>query len=142
MSSLEQQAKEISRQNAFTIYNHMELVSVSPDRARYQLTIHSDSKNPYGIVHGGAIYALADNAAGVAVHSDGRSYVTQTGTLHFLSNQTRGTIYADATVRHRGRHTVLAVVDILGDSGKLLATGEFTFFRIEREQLAQDETNA
>ena len=89
--------------------------------------------NPYGMVHGGAIYTLADNAAGTAAHSDGRYYVTQTSALHFLRNQARGTVRAAAYVRHRGKSTVLTAVDITGEGGKLLATGEFTFFCVDKD---------
>ena len=85
------------------------------------------------MVHGGAIYTLADNATGTAAHTDGRYYVTQTSALHFLRNQSEGTVRATATVRHRGRSTVLTAVDITGDDGKLIATGEFTFFCVDKD---------
>lgn len=44
---------------------------------------------------------------------------------------------ADAKVRHRGRTTCLVNVDILGEGGKLLATGEFTYFCIDPDIMAQ-----
>lgn len=128
MNSLEERMQEIVRHNGFTVYNHMELETVEPDRAVFSMEIRPDSTNGYGMVHGGAFYALADNATGIAVHTDGRSYVTQTGTLHFLSNQTQGVIRAEARVRRRGRRTVLAAVDITGEGGTLLATGEFLYY--------------
>ena len=98
----------------------------------FRLTIRPESKNPYGMVHGGAIYTLADNATGVAAHTDGRYYVTQTSALHFLRNQSEGTVRATAWVRHRGRSTVLTAVDITGQDGRLIATGEFTFFCVDK----------
>lgn len=119
--------------NAFMHHNFIEMVSVTPDRAVFRLTIRPESRNPYGLVHGGAIYTMADNAAGAAVHTDGRCYVTQTGTLHFLRNVSSGTVYAAASVRHRGRSTCLTGVDITSEDGKLLAAGEFTFFCVDRE---------
>ena len=54
--------------------------------------------------------------------------MTQNGNLHFLRNQAEGNIRAIARVRHRGRSTVLVLVDVVGDGGTLLATGEFSFF--------------
>ena len=76
-------------------------------------------------------------AAGTAAHSDGRYYVTQTSALHFLRNQARGTVRAAAYVRHRGKSTVLTAVDITGENGKLLATGEFTFFCVDKALMDQ-----
>ena len=72
------------RKNAFMLHNYIELERVEKDRAVFKLDIRPESCNPYGLIHGGAIYTLADNATGAAAHSDGRYYVTQTSALHFL----------------------------------------------------------
>lgn len=128
--------------NAFTGYNHMELEVVEQDRAVFRLEIRPESRNPYGMVHGGALYTLADDAAGTAAHSDGRHYVTQSGTLHFLNNRAQGVIRATGTIRHRGRSTVLAVVDITAEDGTLLATGEFSFFCVDRARMRERKLEA
>lgn len=124
-------AEELNEGNRFAAYNHIEPEFVEPDHAIFRLEIRPESKNPYGVVHGSAIYTMADNATGYAAHTDGRNYVTQTSSMHFLRNQTHGVVRADARVRHRGRATCLVDVDILGEEGKLLATGEFTYFCID-----------
>ena len=123
--------------NRFAVYNHIEMVSVEQNEAVFRLNIRPESKNAYGMVHGGAIYAMADNAAGFAVHTDGRHHVTQTSALHFLRNQSEGMVTATARVRHRGNTTTLVMVDIEGENGKLLATGEFTFFCIDKSIMDQ-----
>ena len=129
--------QERIRKNTFMLHNHIELESVERDRAVFKLDIRPESCNPYGMVHGGAIYTLADNATGTAAHSDGRYYVTQTSALQFLRNQSRGTVRATAWVRHRGKSTVLTSVDITSEDGKLLATGEFTFFCVDKALMDQ-----
>lgn len=131
MEDLLKRTRDRLSRNAFMHYNHMELESVRPDGAVFRLEIRPESKNPFGMVHGGALYTLADNAAGVAAHTDGRAYVTQTSSLHFLRNQAAGTVRAEGRVRHRGKSTCLAEVDITGEGGTLLATGEFTFFCVD-----------
>ena len=133
MTQEEQQLKELRRrENAFTRHNFFELETVEQDRAVYRLDIRPESKNPYGMVHGGALYTMADDAAGAAVHTDGRHYVTQHGDLHFLKNQPSGTIRAEGRVRRRGKATCLAMVDITNEAGELLATGQFTYFCIDQ----------
>ena len=77
-----QQAAELNKKNLFATYNHIEAEFVEPDHAIFKLEIRPESKNPYGIVHGGAIYTMADNATGYAAHTDGRSYVTQGSSSH------------------------------------------------------------
>ena len=133
MAEVQQDIQDILAGNAFTLHNFIEAESVERDRAVFRLDVRPESKNPYGMVHGGAIYTLADNATGTAAHTDGRYYVTQTSALHFLRNQSEGTVRATATVRHRGRSTVLTAVDITGDDGRLIATGEFTFFCVDKD---------
>ena len=137
MNELEQRTRERMKKNKFMEHNHIELESVEPDRAVFRLEIRPESRNPYGMVHGGAIYTMADNAAGTAAHKDGRYYVTQTSALHFLRNQSTGVVRATAWVRHRGKSTVLTAVDITGENGKLLATGEFTFFCVDKALMDQ-----
>ena len=137
MSELEQKTQQRLAKNAFMQHNYIELESVEPDRAVFRLDIRPESRNPYGLLHGGAIYTMADNATGAAAHTDGRYYVTQTSALHFLRNQASGTVRATAWVRHRGKSTVLTAVDITGEDGKLLATGEFTFFCVDPEIMAR-----
>lgn len=130
------QFKKKEQANRFVTYNHIEMVLIEEDHAIFRLNIRPESKNSYGMVHGGAIYAMADNACGFAAHTDGRNYVTQTSALHFLRNQSEGEIQADARVRHRGRSTCLVAVDLLGEDEKLLATGEFTFFCVDPNIMA------
>ena len=126
LANLRKQAEAIR----FSAYNHIELALAEPDHAVFRLNIRPESKNSYNIVHGGALYTMADNASGFAAHSDGRSYVTQSGSLHFIRNRSEGEIRAEARVRHRGRATCLVSVDICDEQGILLATGEFAFFCI------------
>ena len=131
MADLEQLKQEMRQKNAFTNYNHMEIDSVEDDRVVFRLEVRPESKNPYNMVHGGALYTLADDAAGVAAHTDGRRYVTQNGSLNFVRNTPEGTVYAAGKVRHRGRVTCLVDVDITDATGRLLATGEFSYFCLD-----------
>ena len=123
--------------NAFTDHNFIRLESAEADCAVYRLDIRPESRNPFGMVHGGALYTLADDAAGGAAHSDGRHYVTQHGHLHFLDNRAHGTIRAAGRVRHRGRSTVLVDVEITDESGSLLATGAFSYFCVDRKRMEE-----
>lgn len=122
--------------NAFTDHNFIRLESAEADCAVYRLDIRPESRNPFGMVHGGALYTLADDAAGGAAHSDGRHYVTQSGDLHFLDNRAHGTIRAAGRVRHRGRSTVLVAVDITDEAGTTLATGTFSYFCVDAKRMA------
>lgn len=123
--------------NAFSNYNRIYLESVEDGRAVYFMELRPENRNQYGMAHGGALYTLADDAAGTAAYSDGRNYVTQSGELHFLNNRTQGVLRAIGTVRHRGRSTVLVDVSVLDEDEALLATGQFTYFCVDAKRMAE-----
>ena len=137
MNEREIQTEDLMRGNAFMWHNYIEMESADRDKAASKLVLRPGSKNPYGIVHGGAIYTMADNAAGAVAHSDGRYYVTQTSSLHFLRNQAEGVVRAEARIRHRGKSTCLVDVDITGEGNILLATGQFTYFCVDINLMAE-----
>ena len=135
MNELQAKTKVRLETNTFMNHNFMELEFLEPDHAIFKLEIREESRNTFGMVHGGALYSLADNATGCAAHTDGRNYVTQGSSFNFLRNQPSGTIYADVKVRHRGGTTCLIDVNITGEGGKLLATGTFTYFCVDRSKI-------
>ena len=120
--------------NYFFNNNFMEVVLKERDHVITQLLVRPESCNPYGRTHGGAIYTLGDSASGTAVHTDGRLYVTQTSTVHFLRNVTPGhTIQAEAKIIHRGKATCLSEVTFTDEENNLLALGQYTFFCINQD---------
>lgn len=131
----EHKAEELTGGNAFAIFNHLEVEHVEPDYAVFALNIRPESKNPFGFVHGGLLAGMADNAAGYAAHTDGRTYVTQSSHLTYMHNQAEGIIRAAGRVIHRGRTVCLVRVDITGTDGVLLVTGEVSYFCVDPDAL-------
>ena len=118
----------LGRKNRFAVYNGISLHLLEDGKAKAVMEMGPNSVNPYGRLHGGAIYTLADCAGGAACRTDGRKYVTLDGTIHFIRSATGGTITAWASVIHRGRTTALTEIRIADQDDMLLATGDFTFF--------------
>ena len=58
MSELEQKTQQRLAKNAFMQHNYIELESVEPDRAVFRAGHPAESRNPYGQLHGGAIYTM------------------------------------------------------------------------------------
>lgn len=131
----ELKAQELTGGNAFAAFNHLELEHLEDDRAVFRLDVRPESKNPFGFVHGGMLAGMADNAAGYAAHTDGRTYVTQSSHMTYIHNQAGGVVRAEGTVLHRGRTVCLVRVDIRGEDGKLLATGELSYFCVDPDDL-------
>lgn len=64
--------------------NHYSLISVGKDSCVMEAEVTEESLNPYGMVHGGFMFGLADTAAGVAARSSGRSAVTLSSHIEYL----------------------------------------------------------
>ena len=87
-------------------------------------------RQPYGIVHGGALAALAESlvSATTAIHvmSDGMIAVGQSNNTSFMRPISDGTVHAKARRRHRGRTTWVWDVDLTDDDGRLCAISRVT----------------
>lgn len=114
--------------NEFMKHNGVSVVAVTSDTAKTTLTVAPQSLNPYGIVHGGALFTLMDVAAGVAARADGRRYVTLDSSVHFLKSVGRGLLYGTASVVHRGRSVCVVDTEVTAQEGVLLCRGSFTMF--------------
>ncbi len=131
-NDIESKARQVFYETGFGRHNGVELELLERDHAKVYLTISPNSLNPFGGIHGGAMFTLADICAGMASRSDGRHYLTQCGDIHFIRSVGEGVVRAEARVVHRGRSTCLARVDITGGDGRLLATAEMTFFCMDK----------
>ncbi|MEQ2456172.1 PaaI family thioesterase [Flavonifractor hominis] len=120
--------ERIAKANAFARYNGITIRQPGPDLGEAVLEMGPNSLNPYGALHGGAYYTLADCAGGCACRTDGRRYVTLQGGLNFIHSAKSGTVTACAEVRHRGRTTCLVHVEVVDAEDTLLACGDFTYF--------------
>jgi acyl-CoA thioesterase len=140
--SLKEKSLEVNRHNPFVQLIGVEIAEVGPDRSLLRLELRPEMLNPHGLVHGGALFTLADNAAGCASSTDGRTYVTQGGDIHFLHTQASGAVWAEALVKHRGRSTVLVEVSLTGEGGRLLATASFTYFCVDGSEIARNSPAA
>ena len=124
----EREFDAIAAANAFARHNGITTRQTGDGTAESFLDIGPDSRNPYGMLHGGAYYTLADCAAGAACRTDGRKYVTLHGSMDFVRSAREGRVTALARVEHRGRTTCLVSVAVTGADGAVCASGRYAFF--------------
>ena len=112
-------------------YNGIEVESAAEDMSLLVAHIGKDSRNPYGMIHGGLIYTLIDCCAGITARADGNKYVTQNSYVNYLSNTAEAeNIYARSDVIRRGNSVVVVHVTVYTAEGKDLADGVVDMFRI------------
>ncbi|HEY8547203.1 MAG TPA: PaaI family thioesterase [Acidimicrobiales bacterium] len=105
----------------------VEFREVSPDRVVLALEVGPQHHQPHGIVHGGVWCSLVETAASVAAsawYGDRGRIVGVANQTDFLRAIQEGTVTAAATPVHRGRLQQLWIVEIVDDTGRLVARGQ------------------
>ena len=70
--------------NEFISDSEIKILEFSDDHAKLEMKIDKAVLNGHGIVHGGIIFAMADNAAAAATFTKGRLCVTLNSTINFI----------------------------------------------------------
>jgi uncharacterized protein (TIGR00369 family) len=113
------------KQPPFAHFLGMKVTSISPERVTGELAARDELNNRFGILHGGAIMALADNLGGTATTAnlkDGQSTTTIESKTNFFAAVPIGdTAYAECTPLHRGRTTMVWQTRITRGDGRLCA---------------------
>ncbi|HEY5166506.1 MAG TPA: PaaI family thioesterase [Pseudolabrys sp.] len=125
-------------QPPFADFLGMKVTHVSPERVCAELVMRAELNNRFGIMHGGAIMALADNIGGTATMAnlkDGQSTTTVESKTNFFAAIPIGdTAYAECTPLHRGRSTMVWQTRITRGDGRLCALVTQTQLVLNREK--------
>lgn len=122
----------VNQPHQFSYENGIFVTRVEPGRAEGVLEVGPNSINPHGKVHGGALATLADTVGGSCACAGGRSCVTASSSMEFLRPADGKRIICVATPKKEGRTLSVIQVELSNDQGKLVATGTFTFFMMDR----------
>jgi 1,4-dihydroxy-2-naphthoyl-CoA hydrolase len=100
----------------------------SSDRVVSEMPIAPAMKNPFGVVHAGAILWFADVTATVLVMGDSTPGEGGTGfplainlSANFIGNQREGTLTAVASFVKKGRTVSVVRTEVRGADGRLIA---------------------
>jgi uncharacterized protein (TIGR00369 family) len=112
-------------QPAFAEFLGIKITSITPERVTGELRAREDLNNRHGIMHGGAIMALADNPGGTATTANlkpGQTTTTIESKTNFFAAVPIGeTAYAECTALHRGRSTMVWQTRVTRGDGRLCA---------------------
>ncbi len=113
------------QQPPFADFMGMEVTHVSPERVTAEMLVTESLSNRNGVLHGGAVMALADNLGGTAAVANlGPGQITTTiesKTNFFAGIPVGETAYAECTPLHRGRTTTVWQTRVTRRDGKLAA---------------------
>ena len=97
-----------------------------------KMPVDERTKQPVGILHGGANGALIETLASMGTYMliDHKTHYAAGLELNVnhIKSMTKGFVYGKAVIVHKGRNTHVWQVDIKNEEGKLVATGRMTMF--------------
>lgn len=104
-------------------------IEANAERVVIEIEVEDRHRSPRGLMHGGALLALADVAAtALAMRSnateaggDGRPMAVIDVHASILANQGEGQVRAEARLVRRGRRVTVVRVSVLGEDARLLA---------------------
>ena len=114
----------------------IEMVELSVERVVATMPVDDRTRQPFGLLHGGASIALAETVAsfGAAVHID-RERFSAVG-LEINGNHVRaktdGVVRATGVPVHLGRSTQVWSIEIADEQGRLVCVSRCTMAIVER----------
>lgn len=133
---IEKVIDRITKENNYIKNLGIELIEYREGYAKGRMKVTENNVNPYGSVHGGALYSLADTISGFAAASYGTYASTVSGNMNFISPaiDTKYVICEAKEVR-QGKKISLYNVELFNDEGKILDNGSFTFYMLNKKVL-------
>jgi acyl-CoA thioesterase len=118
----------------------IEVLEISPGYARVAMQFRPDMQNIFGMLHGGAVFSLLDEAFQLACNARGEFAVAQQVSTNFLAAASPGArLIAEAQEINATRKTALYDVRVVEEAdNRLLATAQALAYR-KGSKLPADE---
>ena len=137
-------ARGASRREHFGAHLGIEILEVESDRVTMRMPYRAELRRGGGILHGGAIMALADHVAGCVFNTDpriaasGSTGLTTDFSVSFLRPAEQGeAVLGTGWVLRRGRNVTFMQIDVRAEgSGLTIATCRTTYVSVPRASIA------
>lgn len=111
----------------------MELLDVKKGWAKVKLPFAEKLLHPMGVVHGGAIFSVADSAVAMALFGmaeKGETVATVEMKINYLKPINESEIMAEAKIVNKGSRIALGEVEVTNGKGELIAKALATYMII------------
>jgi 1,4-dihydroxy-2-naphthoyl-CoA hydrolase len=130
--------EELNASRAGTLIEHLdiEFTEIGTDFIRGTMPVDARTRQPYGLLHGGASVALAETlgSTGAAMCVDSREYqcVGQEINANHVRAMRTGLVTGTARPLHVGGRSQVWGIDIVNEAGKLVCTSRLTVAVVRR----------
>ncbi len=124
-----------------TLISHLgiKFTEIGPDFLRGTMPVDERTKQPYGLLHGGASVALAETlgstASGMSVDAEHQCVGQEINANHVRAVR-GGQVMGTARAAHIGGRTHVWMIDIVDEAGKLVCISRLTVAVIKRGALS------
>ncbi len=128
--STEERFREEVGREPFARRFGIELIELGEGTSKVRMTATADMENLFGMIHGGAIFALIDEAFETASNSHGSLAVALNMNITYLNAPVTGAVLtAEAKEVHRTRKTATYDIRVTDDAGILIAICQALVYR-------------
>jgi len=121
--------EEFLKKDRFAAHNGIELLAVAEGYAKARMPIQEHHLNSVDVVHGSAIFALADLAFTAASHSHETVAVGINASISYVQPATKGTLFAEAKEVSLGPELASYAIEITNQSNEIVAAFEGVVYR-------------
>lgn len=126
--------KTVADNEYISEYLGIKFEEIEEGRIKAWMVFDEKFANPYGGVHGGILYSLADIVTGTAACTFGAYASTVNGSLNYLKPAINTKkLHCLAECIRQGKTIAVYRATIMSDAGDILACGDFTFAMMHRE---------
>jgi 1,4-dihydroxy-2-naphthoyl-CoA hydrolase len=133
--------EELNAVRAGTLNEHLgiEFTDIGDDFIRATMPVDDRTRQPYGLLHGGASVALAETlgstGATMCVDTERFQCVGQEINANHVRAARRGLVTGTARPVHLGGRSHVWIIDVVNDAGNLVCTSRLTIAIIRRGSL-------
>ena len=113
--------KQFLNDDKFALHAGIELLEVKSGTAKVRMEVKPFHINGVGLVHGGALFTLADFAFAAAANSHEEVAVAINASISYLKGVKAGTLYAEAEEISNSRKISVYSIRVTDDAGQLIA---------------------
>ncbi|PKN50652.1 MAG: thioesterase [Deltaproteobacteria bacterium HGW-Deltaproteobacteria-13] len=111
----------------------LKLIDVEEGYAKVEMVFSSDLENMFGMAHGGAIFALMDEAFEVASNSHGTMAVALNMNINYLASPAKGSkLTAEAKEINKTKKTAVYDIAVTDDNNNIIAACQALVYRMEK----------
>jgi acyl-CoA thioesterase len=117
----------------FTKKFGLQLIDLQEGYAKVGITFTEDMENIFGMAHGGALFALIDEAFEIASNSHGTMAVALNMNINYISSPAKGaTLIAEAKEFNRTKKTATYDIRVTDSQNNLIAACQALVYRKDK----------